>query len=86
MLLETSQFSDAAGGRGTGVAATDGGDLLSTGAQPQQRAAAAQAQPLEPQVSAAAPAEDEGERQASQPVQYPFAQNGCGVLFLSGQL
>lgn len=28
MLLETSQFSDAAGGCGAGVAAADGGDLL----------------------------------------------------------
>lgn len=80
MLIETSQFADAAGGRGAGVAAADGGDLLQTGAQPQQRAAAAQAQPLEPQVSAAAPAEDEGECQASQPVQYPSAENRRGFL------
>lgn len=78
VLPDTSQFSDAAGGCGAGVAAADGGDLLQAGAQPQQRAAAAQAQPLEPQVSAAAPAEDEGERQASQPVQYPFTGNRCG--------
>lgn len=28
MLLQTSQFSDAAGGYGAGVAAADGGDLL----------------------------------------------------------
>lgn len=75
MLLVTSQFPDATGGCGAGVAAADGGGLLSTGAQPQQRAATAQAQPLEPQVSAAAPTEDEGECQASQPVQYPFAEN-----------
>lgn len=66
------QFSHGAGGRGAGVAAADGGGLLQTGAQPQQRAATAQAQPLEPQVSAAAPTEDEGERQAPQPIQYPF--------------
>lgn len=74
MLLETSQFSGAAGGCGAGVAAADRGDLLQTGAQPQQRTATAQAQPLEPQVSAAAPTEDEGERQASQPVQYPSTE------------
>lgn len=84
--IETSQFADAAGGRGAGVAAADGGDLLPAGAQPQQRAAAAQAQPLEPQVSAAAPAEDEGERQASQPVQYPSAEReSARVLSLGVQ-
>lgn len=70
--LKKFQFSHGAGGRGAGVAAADGGGLLQTGAQPQQRAATAQAQPLEPQVSAAAPTEDEGERQAPQPIQYPF--------------
>lgn len=62
------------------MAAADGGGLLQTGAQSQQRAATAQAQPLEPQVSAAAPAEDEGERQAPQPVQYPFTEGGSRVF------
>lgn len=66
------QLPEAAGGRGAGVAAADGGALLPAGAQPQQCRPTAQAQPLEPQVSAAAPAEDEGECQAPQPVQYPF--------------
>lgn len=49
-----------------------GGALLPAGVQPQQRRTAAQPQPLEPQVSSAAPAEDEGECQAPQPIQYPF--------------